>query len=347
VSAVRVVRDGARPRRRLRRLVGILWWPARLSRASAPTTAWRWEPPADDSRQLWKEVERRRAERRAEVTAADDPGLVLSGRRRGARRAVDRPAVEVAVVAQRERGKRRRLSKRFVFLVSYVLSLGAVAALVAGASFGMFSATASSSTSTFSSGTVTLGQSASTTCSVSPLAPGAGTSAGGGTPTNATELQCSLTVSYSGNVPAWLGLDVSIASTHAGSDPYTGLTGAPGLYDGTATGLQVLIKDGTTTYMDSDGSPTGTTAGTFLGGSAATGASPSVSDLLVSTTPFTSLSGPVTFTVDYSLPSGSTNAYMGAASSITLTAHAVQSGNNGSTSLCTAGRVCAGINGWS
>jgi hypothetical protein len=99
--------------------------------------------------------------------------------------------------------------------------------------------------------------------------------------------------------------------------------------------LQLLIRDAQTTYM----------SGTTLGGAATAGANPSAANLLVSTTPAVNGSG-VTFTVDYSLPATTTNSYETAGSSITLTAHAVQASNNGTTAGCVAGRVCATLGSW-
>lgn len=63
--------------------------------------------------------------------------------------------------------------KRLLVAASGMTALGAAATLVAGVTFGFFSATTSPSTSTLSAGTVTLGAStATTTCTVSDIAPG-------------------------------------------------------------------------------------------------------------------------------------------------------------------------------
>ena len=232
-------------------------------------------------------------------------------------------------------GKRRFGVRRLLVAASYAVSLAAVAALVTGATYGFFSATQSSSSNSFTAGNVTLGQSAVQTCAVTGLGPNDAST--GWTP-GGTDMQCSFTVTYQGSVPAYLGLDVSIAGTTLGVDPTGALTGHY-LYDSGSNGLQLLIRD-------QQGSPVTYMTGTTLGGSATSGTSPSTADLLVSKTAFTN-GGSVTFTVDYSLPSTTTNAYQGAGSSVTLTAHAVQASNNGSTALCTAGQVCAGITSWS
>ena len=83
------------------------------------------------------------------------------------------------------------------------------------------------------------------------------------------------------------------------------------------------------------------TPGTHLGGAATTPGSASATgtNLLVSKTPFTNGQS-VTFTVDYTLPVGSTNAYDTAGTTVTLLAHAVQSQGNGSVASCTAGHQC-------
>jgi len=229
------------------------------------------------------------------------------------------------------------LKKRFALGAAAVATVGAVATLAAGVTFGLFSATTQGQTNSFTAGTVTLAQSATTTCSVGPMSPGDGTLAGYNN--EGTDTACSFTVTYGGNVPAWLGLDVSIASTHAGSDPNGVLTGAAGLYDSTANGLQFTITD-------SQGAPVTYMTGTTLGGTKTSGASATADDLLVNTSSF-SAGQSVTFTVNYGLPITASNAYQGAASSITLLAHAAQANNNALPGTCASGQACAPTNGWS
>jgi hypothetical protein len=142
------------------------------------------------------------------------------------------------------------------------------------------------------------------------------------------DIECSITVSYGGNVPAYLGLDIGISST-AG----TVSSPANGLFDGSATGLQLLIKDNQSTpvtYVN------GTSYTNKSGTSVAMSYNTGTTDLLVNTTPFTSSSSAVTFTLDYYLPTTSTTGYQGATSTFTLTVHAVQSGNNTATGCSTA-----------
>jgi hypothetical protein len=237
-----------------------------------------------------------------------------------------------------------RGKKRLFLAAATIASVGAVIALATGVTFGLFSSTAASSTSTFTAGTVSLTKSAETTCTAGPLSPGDASL--GWTPPGAIA-SCTYTVHYSGNVPAYLALNVAIASTHAGpASPQPnygggGLQwpgGAPGLYDSTTHGLQLLVTSNNgTTYM----------TGTTLGGSTTSGANASKSDLLVDTSPFSN-GDDVTFTVDYQLPLSADNSYQGAASSITLTAHAVQSAHNpdGGTTGTPGQQVPAGDVNW-
>jgi len=234
--------------------------------------------------------------------------------------------------------------KRLAIGASALVTVGAVATLIAGVTLGRFSSSAAQGANTFSAGTASLTQTASSTCTVTAMAPGDSSSGYGSG--SGTDTPCTFQVTFNGNVPSYVALDVSIASAAVGVPvaPYGGSApaAAPGLFDGTGTGLQVLIKDnqGTAvTYM----------TGTTLGGLATptTGAA-SATNLLVSKTAFTN-NGTVTFTVNYLLPSTATNAYLGAASTITLTAHAVQAANNGSTTTpvaCVVGTSCA-LNGGS
>lgn len=231
--------------------------------------------------------------------------------------------------------------RRLLLALAGASLLGGAVAVGSGVTFGLFSAKQTSGTNSFSAGVVSLSTTAQTTCTISNMIPGE-SSTGYSTGTKADQ-QCSLAVKYTGNASAWLALDVSIASTATGSpvQSYSGSTpsAAAGLYDSSATGLQVLVKDNQTTpitYM----------TGTTLGGSGTSGASPSVIDLLVNTSAFTNNQA-VTFTIDYYLPTTATNAYDSAASSITLTAHAVQSASNGNTTGCIAGTVCSNIPNWS
>ena len=125
--------------------------------------------------------------------------------------------------------------------------------------------------------------------------------------------------------------------------PFSAVPAAQGLYDGTSTGLQFNISDGTNTYMsgvqynNQAGTPTTLTP---------TSGSAAVTDLLVTATPVASGATTVV-TVNYTLPSTAGNAYNLATSAIVLTIHAVQSDNNPLPVGCAGGNVCStGIN-WS
>jgi hypothetical protein len=150
------------------------------------------------------------------------------------------------------------------------------------------------------------------------------------------DTECSITVSYAGNLPAYLGLDIGISST-AG----TVSSPANGLFDGSATGLQLLIKDNQTspvTYVN------GTSYTNKSGSSVAMSYNAGTTDLLVNTSTFTSSSPSITFSLDYYLPTTSTTGYQGATSTFTLTVHAVQSNNNAATG-CTTGKQCPVVSG--
>jgi len=209
----------------------------------------------------------------------------------------------------------------------------ALAGIATASTYGWFSAQVPSQSAMLTTGTLRLGESAVHTCTVTNLLPGDASTGEG-----RSKMQCSFTVTYNGTMPAYLGLDVSIAGTKLGTDPNGNVAGSY-LYDSSPAGLQLLIRDNQSpqvTYM----------SGTTLGGSPTSGSSPDSGVLLVSTTPFTN-GNSVTFTVDYSLPSTTTNAYQDASSSVTLTADAAQAANNGSTAGCTPGQVCPGITDWS
>jgi hypothetical protein len=226
--------------------------------------------------------------------------------------------------------------KRLALGAGAVATVGAVATLVAGVTFGLFSATTPTQSNTFSAGTVSLSQSAATSCSIANIQPGDSGS-------------CHFTVTYNGTVSAgaWLGVDLAVTNPTPGSPVQAYAPGnaggtpaaAPGLYDSSGNGLQVTITDNqatAVTYM----------SGTSWNGGHTSGATPSVNDLLVNTTAFTN-STSVIFTIAWSLPSTANNAYEGAASTVTMLVHAVQAGNNGITTGCTAGDTCAGITSWS
>jgi hypothetical protein len=214
-----------------------------------------------------------------------------------------------------------RLSKkRLLIAAGGITAVGAATTLVAGVTFGLFSAKlAQSPSNTFAAGTVTLAQTASTSCTIgqAPSEPMEAGDASTGFSTPGTDPPCTFSVNYSGSLGAFIGLGLVASPLPTG-----------GLYDGTATGLQFQISDGTHSY---------TTGGAINTNS-------STSPLYVSTdaTPASH-----TFTVNYGLPLGATNAYQGLSTTLTITVYAVQDSNNGSAAACTAGTACAGITSWS
>jgi len=235
--------------------------------------------------------------------------------------------------------------KRLLLVGGAVTTIGAAAALLAGATFGFFSSAGTSSGSnTFTAGQVVVGLDpggTQVTCAIGPMSPG-------DTQAKSGNVACKYDVKYTGNVNAYMALDLSITGS-SGSPiaiPYgstTAPTAAQGLYDGTSNGLQFNISDGTNTYMNGvqynnqAGTPTTLTP---------TGGTAAISDLLLTSTPIANGATSVV-TVDYTLPSTAGDAYNLATSAIVLTIHAVQSDNNPLPVGCVGGNVCStGLN-WS
>lgn len=225
-----------------------------------------------------------------------------------------------------ETGKARGRRNRLLLIAGSLTALGAIAALGVGATFGLFSATAPGQTDKFTAGKVTLTQTASSACTVSHMAPGDGT-AGYPNParTNPADATCTMTVKYTGTVPADLGLNVTLSGS--------------GLYNSTATGLQLKVTDtGSTKYM----------TGTTLGGAATTGVTPSASNLLIAAN--VSPTASYTFTVNYALPESAGNAFQTKTTTVNLKVHAVQYANNGAkatVTACAKGKKCTAITAWS
>jgi hypothetical protein len=235
----------------------------------------------------------------------------------------------------------RGAKKRAATLVALLASLGAGATFVAGITFGLFSSAGhGSGNNTFTAGVVSFGSPASTTCTIIPMSPGDASMGWSPAGSNAS---CTYQVTYSGSVRAYLGLDVTITGV-AGSPvaPYGGSTpsAAGGLFDGTASGLQVLATDSaSTTFLNN------TTYQNQAGSPVALAATSSVSDLLVGRTAVTN-GGTDTITVNYKLPASASNAYNLASSTIVLVIHAVQADNNALPAGCAAGNVCSAGFSW-
>ena len=210
--------------------------------------------------------------------------------------------------------------KRLLAAAGAVTAVAAVATLVAGVTFGLFTSS-QTQTNGFTAGTVTLSQGASSTCTVNSVMPGDGGS-------------CDLATTYAGN-SAYEALDILIATKSGGG---TGQTSA--LYTPAGGGLSVGISDGTTTYTVPTVSTT-CPAPYDVGGYTCYG----LSNELLRSSGSTVASN--TFTTTWSLPSGTDNTYQASSAAIVLNAHAVQAANN--TIGCvsqTAGQSCVPSGGF-
>ena len=216
-----------------------------------------------------------------------------------------------------------------VFITGIVGVIAAVAITIAGVTLARFSAT-TAQTDQFAAGAVTLTTSGAPTCTIAGLLPGQ-------SPT-----PCTLQASYTGSVPAYLGVDVLIATK-------SGSPGTAPLYkpSDSSNDLQITIKDSQTpniTYV-SPSTNFGSALASCPAGSGfdATYTCYQLTDLLVSTTAFTSSSAADTFTTSVTLPTTSATTYQGGVASIALTVHGVQSAHQ-TLGSCSAGSAC-GI-GW-
>jgi hypothetical protein len=213
------------------------------------------------------------------------------------------------------------IKRRLALGAAAATSVGAVATLVAGFTFGLFSATESSGANTFTAGTVSVGTGspASVTCTITNMVPG--DSSAGASSGSKSDSTCTYNVTYTGSARAYLAVDVALSN------------GSTALYDGTASGLQLYLADGSSTsYVN------GTSYNAQGGGATALPVG-TTSDLLVSTTP-ASMGTAVNFSLDYALPAAAGNTYQGGSTTVTLTFHAVQSGNQTLPGTCAAGHQC-------
>src|SRR5579872_4156133 len=211
--------------------------------------------------------------------------------------------------------------KRLLTAAAALATIASIVALATGVTFGLFSANTSSNaqSNTFSSVTVSIGNPTSVSCTVSNMVPGddsSGYTPDPGARTDSQTAPCTYTVTYTGNVPAYIGLGLATSGT--------------GLYDGSSNGLQFQVSDGTNNYTASGVLNTNSPSDPLFVSKDNPGA------------------GAHTFTVNYALPLGSPNSYQGKNTTVTLTVYAVLAGNNGSGS-CTAGVQCStsGVASWS
>ncbi|HZS13686.1 MAG TPA: hypothetical protein VFC09_03715 [Candidatus Dormibacteraeota bacterium] len=205
-------------------------------------------------------------------------------------------------------------------------AVAGAAALLGGVAYALLTATGTGSGSA-SLGSVSIGTPVTTACSYTNLAPGDLT----GSHT------CSLGVTYSGTLPAYMSLTVQVQSAKG--------IGTKSLYDGSnSTGLTLSISDGHTTYIVPTGTgvtgspcPATYTCWTATNELAAwySGSTPNLS--------FTTGKA-VTWTVTPRFPTIAGNPYQGAHATVTLTAQAVQAGANPLPAGCTTstiGHPCA------
>ena len=223
--------------------------------------------------------------------------------------------------------------KRLAIIGAAAATIGAAGTLAGGLTFGLFSASGSSGSNTFTSGTVSIGTGTGTsvTCNITNMVPGDSSS---GAPIGGrADTPCTYNVNYTGTASAYLAVDVAVNNV-----------GSPALYDGSATGLQLYLTDGSsTTYLTST-APTGGTTFTAEGTPGAPASLlPSVpaANLLVSPVATTTTTA-VSFTLNYAVPIATGNTYQGGSATVKLTFHAVQASNQVIPGDCAAGHQCNG-----
>ncbi len=234
--------------------------------------------------------------------------------------------------------------KRVALRGSLIASIGVVAIIAAGMTLGLVGTSRASTGNSITGngitgnsitgGAVTVGAGApaSVTCTIANLVPG--DSSAGAPIGSKADASCTYNVEYTGSASAWLAVDVAVAN------------GSTALYDGTATGLQLYLNDATSTsYLASAAPADGTTYKTAAGAAASLPAT-GIQDLLVTTTAATTGTS-ASFTLDYALPIASGNIYQGGSARVTLTFHAVMSGDNPLPAACTtAGQQCLAGSGF-
>lgn len=238
--------------------------------------------------------------------------------------------------------------KRLALGAGTITAIGAAATLIAGTTFGLFSATSPAQSGTFTAGTVSLTQTDTITCviptTVMPGDSSANFGANGGVSST-----CSKAINYTGSEPAYLAVDVSWSGTAAASvaQPYPspGTATPKKLYDPSdpTRTIQLQLTDARNTVLLA-GSNTLGTSYKDASGTATTLPVAGAPDLLLSSaggTPFTTTNKTDTLYVDYKLPAGMTNDYQGGTVTLTLTVHAVQAAHNPNAgTTCTVGWTC-------
>jgi predicted ribosomally synthesized peptide with SipW-like signal peptide len=199
--------------------------------------------------------------------------------------------------------------KRLLLAAGTLATVGAVAALASGVTFGLFSSTQTSSGNTFTAGTLSIGTPVVQSCTVAHIVPG----------DNGT---CTVTVTTAGSENADVAIDVAVAGTAATLPlvtPYGGgsPTQALGLFDNSANGLQISLTDGTPTTYN------------LSGLSAATS---STTDLLTADNVAPGTTEVYTLTWSMADNGGVDNNYQGASSTFTFDVHSVQAANQAADS---------------
>jgi len=212
-------------------------------------------------------------------------------------------------------------SKRRLLLGSSMLSVAvAGTTLLAGTTFGFYSSSAAPESNAFTSGTVTLSSTVTGACAVTNMAPGDSPAA------------CTMALSYSGSLSAYVALDV-VVETQAGS-------GGSTLYNpGGSNGVTISLTDNQTSPVTYT---VPTSATTCPGGAPGGSTCYELDNELLGTTAYANGASD-TVSTSVSFPSAAGNGYQGGAAQVILTAHAVQSKNNAlsCTTTATPGHACA------
>jgi hypothetical protein len=220
--------------------------------------------------------------------------------------------------------------RRLLTAASTLLTLVAVSSLTAVTSFGLFSADAGTQTASYAAGTVTFAPGSPTSCTFTGLLPGG------------SSQTCQVTVTYTGTAPAWLSVDVFVA-TQPGPQ-----VGAENLYSPFASDhpmvLSVTTASPSATFALPSSIVSCPSAGPDGNNYSTFATCYEINDVLANTASV--ISGSSTFTISASLPANSNTAYQNGTAVVVIRPHAVQSGNNGNTGSCAAGAVCPGIS-WS
>jgi predicted ribosomally synthesized peptide with SipW-like signal peptide len=208
------------------------------------------------------------------------------------------------------------IKKRLYLGAGALATVGAVGTLVAGTTFGLFSAQQVSGNHTFTAGTVTLGSPVVGTCTVSNIVPG-----------DSDSSACTIAVTTgASDVNADVAIDVSVTGGSASAVQGYGCPApsiASGLYDSSANGLQITLTDANSTSYDLSGLNAASSSTTNL--LTARNVAPGTTE---------------TYTLGWSLPDKgcASNNYQGASTTFQFTVHSVQAAHQ-PTDTTTAGHT--------